>query len=154
MWSYPYNSLRNQAIARTQTKLLVLLDVDFLLRRGLRDHLIEPENYQALLVDAYVHKDIIVLPAFETKQGLPLDEGLEIAMKAFRSKDYSMAEMCGLKKLLKNKRGKVHIASQNQPLCVPPLVCRYQEDSKVHAQKRQYYTICAFLQAGTHSYRL
>lgn len=33
-WSYPYNALRNQAIARTRTKLLVLLDVDFLLRRG------------------------------------------------------------------------------------------------------------------------
>jgi hypothetical protein len=34
MWSFPYNSLRNQAIARTRTKLLILLDVDFLLRWG------------------------------------------------------------------------------------------------------------------------
>lgn len=33
-WAYPYNSVRNQAVARTRTKLLVLLDVDFLLRKG------------------------------------------------------------------------------------------------------------------------
>lgn len=35
-WSYPYNALRNQSIARARTKLVLLLDVDFVVRCGRR----------------------------------------------------------------------------------------------------------------------
>ena len=136
MWSFPYNSLRNQAIARTRTKLLILLDVDFLLRWGgagggwgwapkslpavaygtvqsgarlllqaarpaaddpppsippapshsanLRAHLLAEPRFSALVTDAYINLDVVVLPAFETKPGLPLAQGTAIAERAIQ----------------------------------------------------------------------
>lgn len=86
LWAYPYNSVRKQAIARARTRLIILLDVDFLLTTGLRQRLLQEPGWSAMMHDTHVNKDVIVLPAFETKPRLPLDEGKEIAENAIRSK--------------------------------------------------------------------
>lgn len=53
---------------------------------GLREHLRRPGNWEALIHDTYVSRDVVVLPAFETKPGAPLEEGRGIAMRAFEGK--------------------------------------------------------------------
>lgn len=82
LWAYPYNTMRNQAIARARSKLVLLLDADFLPNAGLREAMLRPAAWRQALVDTHLQRHVLVLPAFETRQGLPLEEGGAVAQRA------------------------------------------------------------------------
>lgn len=81
-WAYPYNMNRNQAITRARTRLVLLLDADFLPSTGTRKSLLKPSAWQRALRATHDDKHVLVLPAFETKQALPLEEGMRVAERA------------------------------------------------------------------------
>ncbi len=61
----------------------MLLDVDFVISARLHQRLTaDAAAYDALVYDTYHMKDLVVLPAFETKQGLSLGLGSAIAKRA------------------------------------------------------------------------
>lgn len=78
-WAYPYNSLRNQAIARARTRLVLLLDVDFLVSMGARERLLARDAWVWALDATYARRQAIVLPAFQTTLNLSLAEGTAVA---------------------------------------------------------------------------
>ncbi|KFM24511.1 Glycosyltransferase-like protein LARGE2 [Auxenochlorella protothecoides] len=94
-WAYPYNSLRNQAIARARTRLVLLLDVDFLVSTGARERLLARDAWVWALDATYARRQAIVLPAFQTTLNLSLAEGTAVAhdSAAAGSKAYMKAEM-------------------------------------------------------------
>ncbi|KAK9823334.1 hypothetical protein WJX72_002012 [[Myrmecia] bisecta] len=93
LWAYPYNALRNQALARAKTEVLLLLDVDFVVSLGLHKQLTEAQANAALLDDTCVQRNVIVLPAFETDSGMGLEAGGETATRAQRSNKEELLKM-------------------------------------------------------------
>jgi hypothetical protein len=83
--SYPYNALRNQAIARSHTRLVMPVDVDYLLSHGMRNRLLIEPGWSALLRDTHENKDVVVVPSFETKDTLPIELGRAVALRAVQS---------------------------------------------------------------------
>lgn len=83
--SYPYNALRNQAVARSHTRLVMPVDVDYLLSQGMRNRLLAEPGWSALLRDTHINKDIVVVPSFETKDTLPIELGRAMALRAVQS---------------------------------------------------------------------
>jgi len=92
-WAYPYNANRNQAIARVKTKLLLLLDVDFLPNKDMRKDILRSAMWKETLIATHERNEVFVLPAFETGQSLTLKRGLKVA------KDASSTSKEGLKDL-------------------------------------------------------
>lgn len=78
-WAYPYNPLRNQAIARARTKLIFMLDVDFIPNADMYRQLTSAESYGPLLTRMYAHKHLVAMPAFEINRQIDIARGLEIA---------------------------------------------------------------------------
>jgi hypothetical protein len=83
--SYPYNALRNQAIARSHTRLVMPVDVDYLLSHSMRNRLLTEPGWSALLRDTHMNKDIVVVPSFETKDTLPIELGRAVTLRAVQS---------------------------------------------------------------------
>ena len=82
-WSYPYNANRNQAIARAKTRLVLLLDVDFLPSKGLRESILQKEVWGDLLQATQDRREVLVLPAFETRQSIrDVRKGCAVARSA------------------------------------------------------------------------
>lgn len=78
-WSYPYNTNRNHAMSRAKTRLMLLLDVDFVTNQGLRKAMLEPAAWSAAIEATYIKNHVLVLPAFETNSTLTQEEGLAVA---------------------------------------------------------------------------
>jgi glycosyltransferase-like protein LARGE len=93
MWAYPYNTMRNQALARAATRLVLLLDADFLVSDGFRDEALRPAAWAALLDATHARRQALVLPAFETRAGLELGAGAATAAAA------AAADKRGLKRM-------------------------------------------------------
>ncbi|KAK9825605.1 hypothetical protein WJX74_010038 [Apatococcus lobatus] len=81
-WSYPYNALRNQALARAGSDVILAVDADFLVVPGLHEKLSGSDAAKALLEDLTMRRQVVVLPAFETDAALGIDAGAQIAVKA------------------------------------------------------------------------
>jgi len=92
-WAYPYNSNRNQALSRARTRLIFLLDADFLPNTGLRTALLQPDAWRAALRATHVDKQILVVPAFETEASLSLENGGEVASLASTSSKKQLQRM-------------------------------------------------------------
>lgn len=84
-WAYPYNPLRNQAIARARTKLILLLDVDFIASTNTHRLLTSSDNYQQLLARMYANKHLVVLPAFEINRQMDIEKGVQVAYDVARN---------------------------------------------------------------------
>jgi hypothetical protein len=93
VWAYPYNSNRNQAIARARTRLILLLDVDFLPSKGLREAALTPGTWEAMLTATHDEKKVFVLPAFETRQNMKLEDGAELAAQASAASKDELRDM-------------------------------------------------------------
>jgi hypothetical protein len=66
--------------------VLLLLDADFIVSKGLHEELTQSERSAALMEDLTTNKRIIVLPAFETDAALGVEAGGAMAMQAQASK--------------------------------------------------------------------
>lgn len=93
-WSYPYNANRNQAIARAKTRLVLLLDVDFLPSKGLRESILQQEVWDDLLYATQERREVLVLPAFETRQSIrDIRKGCAVARAASSASKERLYEM-------------------------------------------------------------
>ena len=61
------------------------LDADFVVSAGLHERLSSPEAAEALAEDLNIHRNIVVIPAFETESSLGLEKGGEIATRCQHS---------------------------------------------------------------------
>jgi hypothetical protein len=93
LWAYPYNALRNQALSRATTDVVLSLDADFLVSAGLHEKLSSPEASAALLEDVSIQRNVVVLPAFETETSLGLEKGGDIANLAQRSSKVELSKL-------------------------------------------------------------
>ena len=66
-------------------QVLLLADVDFLVTAGLHERLSEPTANEALVQDTTIHRQAIVLPAFETDPQMTLLDGRDAAHLAIHS---------------------------------------------------------------------
>ena len=66
-------------------QVLLLADVDFLVSAGLHERLSEPTANEALVQDTTTHRQVIVLPAFETDPKMTIAEGSDSADRAINS---------------------------------------------------------------------
>jgi len=62
--------------------VLLLLDADFLVSKGVHEALSSSEKASALMQDLTANKKVIVLPAFETPRSLSEETGREYALQA------------------------------------------------------------------------
>eukprot|EP00890_Picochlorum_soloecismus_P000629 jgi/Picsp_1/1567/NSC_05045-R1_glycosyltransferase-like 1b len=93
-WSYPYNANRNQAIARAKTRLVLLLDVDFLPSKSLRESLLRKDVWSDLLHATQERREVLVLPAFETRQSIrDVRKGCAVARSAASGSKENLHEM-------------------------------------------------------------
>jgi glycosyltransferase-like protein LARGE len=93
-WSYPYNANRNQAIARAKTRLVLLLDVDFLPSKGLRESILQKKVWSDLLQATQERREVLVLPAFETRQSIrDVRKGCAVARSAASGSKDDLHEM-------------------------------------------------------------
>ena len=92
-WAYPYNSNRNHAIARARTRLIFLLDVDFLPNRALRESVTSQENWESLLEATHKKRKVIVVPAFETDPTLKIEDGIQVAVQASTASKIELQNM-------------------------------------------------------------
>ena len=56
-------------------QVILLLDADFVVSKGLHERLSEERHFKALVEDTTTHRAAVVLPAFETDAALSADEG-------------------------------------------------------------------------------
>ena len=63
-------------------QVLLLLDADFVVSKGLHEKLSEEKHFRALVEDTVTHRAAIVLPAFETDAALSADAGGQTAFTA------------------------------------------------------------------------
>ena len=66
-------------------QVLLLADVDFLVTAGLHERLSEPTANEGLVQDTTIHRQVIVLPAFETDPQMALTDGSDAAHRAINS---------------------------------------------------------------------
>lgn len=93
LWAYPYNALRNQALARATTDVVLALDADFVVSAGLHEKLSAQDASAALLEDVSIQRNVVVLPAFETESSLGLEKGGEIANLAQQATKLELARL-------------------------------------------------------------
>ncbi|CAL5227189.1 g10104 [Coccomyxa viridis] len=93
LWAYPYNALRNQALSRADTDVLLLLDADFIASAGLHEFLTRDDKAADLMEDLTTNRKVIVLPAFETEASLGVDGGGEMALKAQASTKQELKQL-------------------------------------------------------------
>ncbi len=67
-------------------QVLLLLDADFLVSKGVHEALTATDKAPALMEDLTANKKIIVLPAFETPRTLSEETGKAYALQAQASK--------------------------------------------------------------------
>ena len=79
-------------VPMVMVQVLLLADVDFLVTAGLHERLSEPTANEALVQDTTVHRQVIVLPAFETDPQMALTDGSDAAHRAINSasQEYSI----------------------------------------------------------------
>lgn len=65
--------------------MLLLLDADFVVSKGLHARLTAEPAFQALVEDTCTHRAAIVLPAFETDSSMSVDQGGLTAFNAQQS---------------------------------------------------------------------
>lgn len=92
-WAYPYNSNRNHAIARAQTRLVFLLDVDFLPNYDLHDALTHEDTWESILEATHKQRKVFVVPAFETNQSLKIEDGISMASEAASASKHNLKAM-------------------------------------------------------------
>lgn len=63
-------------------QVLLLLDADFIVSKGLHDELTQSDKAAALFDDLTTNKKVIVLPAFETDAALGIEAGGAMALQA------------------------------------------------------------------------
>ncbi|KAK9796664.1 hypothetical protein WJX73_002272 [Symbiochloris irregularis] len=100
LWAYPYNALRNQALARAATEVVLLLDADFVVSAGLHERLSASTQFAALTEDTAAQRNAIVLPAFETEASLGIEAGGQIATDAQKSNKEQLKELFDSRKII------------------------------------------------------
>ena len=76
-------------------QVLLLLDADFLVSKGVHEALTALDKASALMEDLTANKKVIVLPAFETPRSLSEEEGREYALQAQSSE--CPTQLCNLR---------------------------------------------------------
>lgn len=100
LWAYPYNALRNQALSRATTEVVLLLDADFVVSTGLHEKLSNSHEFGALVEDTATHRTAIVLPAFETEASLGIDQGSLVASQAQQSNKEQLKVLFDTRKII------------------------------------------------------
>lgn len=72
-------------MVRVCGQVLLLVDVDFMVSAGLHEKLAGGAAAEALLEDLTIHRQVVVLPAFETDPALGTEAGAETAALAINS---------------------------------------------------------------------
>lgn len=67
-------------------QIVLLLDADFVVSKGLHETLSEEGHFKALVEDAVNHRAAVVLPAFETDAALSAEQGGLTAFTAQQGK--------------------------------------------------------------------